>query len=96
MIAAKAVLHTSTPKAVWYKANRKKGFNLLSAFLTEKWQSQNFGREIVFSADLCYNGANEKPSSGREPLALCIFRGMGFARSLCNTKAKLAIKQNDK
>ena len=24
------------------------------------------------------------------------FRGMGFARSLCNTKAKLAIKQNDK
>ena len=23
-------------------------------------------------------------------------RGMGFARSLCNTKAKLAIKQNDK
>ena len=23
-------------------------------------------------------------------------RGMGFAQSLCNTKAKLAIKQNDK
>ena len=23
-------------------------------------------------------------------------RGMGFARSLCNTKAKLAIKRNDK
>ena len=26
----------------------------------------NFGREIVFSADLCYNGANEKPPSERE------------------------------
>ena len=26
----------------------------------------------------------------------CIFRGMGFALCLCNTKAKLAIKQNDK
>ena len=24
------------------------------------------GRDIVFSADLCYNGANEKPSSGRK------------------------------
>ena len=24
------------------------------------------------------------------------FRGMGFARSICNTKAKLAIKQNYK
>ena len=24
------------------------------------------------------------------------FRGMGFARSLCNTEAKPAIKQNDK
>ncbi len=46
--------------------NNKKGRTLLSAFLTEKWQSQNFGRELVFSADLCYNGANEKPSSGRK------------------------------
>ena len=26
----------------------------------------NFGRELVFSADLCYNGANEKPPSERE------------------------------
>ena len=26
----------------------------------------------------------------------CIFRGMGFARCVCNTNAKLAIKQNDK
>ena len=24
----------------------------LSAFLAEKWQTQNFGRELVFSADL--------------------------------------------
>ena len=94
---------------------------------------KKFGRELVFSADLCYNGANEKPPSKREgdrvsggrslrnfrivvssllrtlpqsasltapsrrePLVLCIFRGMGFARSLCNIKAKPAIKQNDK
>ena len=28
-------------------------------------QNTNFGRELVFSADLCYNDANEKPSSGR-------------------------------
>ena len=25
----------------------------------------NFGRDIAFSADLCYNGANEKPPSER-------------------------------
>ena len=26
----------------------------------------NFGGELIFSADLCYNGTNEKPSSGRK------------------------------
>ncbi len=34
--------------------------------------------------------------SRREPLDVRYFMGMGFARSLCNTKAKLAIKHNDK
>ena len=29
-------------------------------------QNTNFGRELVFSADLCYNEANEKPPSERE------------------------------
>ena len=29
-------------------------------------QQSNFGRDVVFSADLCYNGANEKPPSERE------------------------------
>ena len=46
------------------------------------------------------NGRNDAPShptpSGAlpegEPLNTCNLRGMGFARSLCNTKAKLAIK----
>ena len=28
--------------------------------LTENWQAQNFGRELVFSADLCYNGVSKK------------------------------------
>ena len=56
----------------------------------------NFGRDVVFSAYLCYNGTNEKPPSRRELLDACEFRGMGFALFLCNTKAKLAIKQNDK
>ncbi len=30
-------------------------------FLTENLQTQNFGREIVSSADVCYNGISEKP-----------------------------------
>ena len=29
-------------------------------------QQKNFGRDIVFSADLCYNGTNEEPPSERE------------------------------
>ena len=35
---------------------KEKGVVLLSAFLAEKWQTQKFGRGIVFSAALCYNG----------------------------------------
>ena len=92
---------------------------------------KNFGRELVFSADLCYNGTNKKPPlckgrcqpkadggivkkpqiAGNNPsvanatapftqgslwMRSFIFRGMGFALCLCNTKAKLVIKQNDK
>ena len=30
-------------------------------FLTEKLKAQEIGRELVISADLWYNGANEKP-----------------------------------
>ena len=26
-----------------------------AVFLAENWQLQNFGRELVFSADMCYN-----------------------------------------
>ena len=40
---------------------KKESTRFLSAFLAEKGQSQNFGRGIVFSADLCYNGVSEKP-----------------------------------
>ena len=29
-------------------------------------QNTNFGRELVFSADLCYNEVSEKPPSERE------------------------------
>ena len=29
-------------------------------------QRSNFGRDIVFSADLCYNEVSEKPPSDRE------------------------------
>ena len=106
----------------------KKDAPLSLCILSGELAGKNFGRELVFSADLCYNGANEKPPlckgrwqpkadggivkkaqiAGNNPsvanatapftqgsLCLCsfIFRGMGFARCLCNTKAKLAIKR---
>jgi len=35
-------------------------------FITEHLQAQKLGRELVFSAELSYNGADEKPSSGRK------------------------------
>ena len=115
----------------WKKANGS------LYILSGEIEGTNVGRELVFSADLCYNGANEKPPfvysfasqigrwqpkadggsvkkpkiAGNNPsvanatapftqgslwMRSFIFRGMGFARCLCNTKAKLAIKQNDK
>ena len=59
---------------------------------------KKFGRDVVFSADLCYNGISEEPPLCKENLWMrsCIFRGMGFALCLCNTKAKLAIIENEK
>ena len=30
-------------------------------FQAENLKAQKVGRELVFSADMCYNGANEKP-----------------------------------
>ena len=46
---------------------QKKKPTLLSAFLAENQQHENIGRELVFSADLCYNGSSKK-ASRREPL----------------------------
>ena len=43
---------------------KRTAFNLLS--LTKNLYAQNFGRDIVFSADLCHNGTNGKPPSERE------------------------------
>ena len=39
--------------------SKSKGYLFLSAFLAENWQAQNFGRDVVFSADLCYNGMGD-------------------------------------
>ena len=47
-------------------AKKKKNSELLSAFLAEKLKAQKVGRELIFSADLWYNGANGKPPSERE------------------------------
>ena len=38
----------------------RKGTYIISLLsLTENWQAQNFGRELVFSADLCYNDTGD-------------------------------------
>ena len=48
---------------LWLRKNKKRSsLCVLSGELAGK----NFGRELVFSADLCYNCANEKPPSERE------------------------------
>ena len=105
---------------------KPQGFNItIAVAIISLRRSRNI--TLASSADLCYNGTNEKPPlckgrwqpkadggivkkpkiAGNNPsvanatapftqgslwMRSCIFRGMGFARSLCNTKAKLAIK----
>ena len=53
----KAYLRQSSIKQQIGKGQR----NFLSASLAEKSKAQKVGRELIFSADLWYNGANEKP-----------------------------------
>ena len=40
-----------------------KSFSKFFTFITENQQYKNFGRELVFSADLCYNEVNKKSLS---------------------------------
>ena len=69
---------------LWYKGLIKR-FTLCLVFplsvgtgVLDCPQQKNFGRELVFSADLCYNGTNEKPPSEREPMdALVQLYGYG-------------------
>ena len=45
---------------------KQKAGQLSLLSLTEKSEVQKIGGELVLSADLCYNEANEKPPSKRE------------------------------
>ncbi len=48
-------------------AGAKKKQNAIGVILlTENLRAQNVARELVFSADLCYNGISENPPSERE------------------------------
>jgi hypothetical protein len=40
---------------------KKRTKSLFSVVLNGEFAVKKFGRELVFSADLCYNGTNEKP-----------------------------------
>jgi len=50
---------------------------------------RNFGFSIASLSRALPHPTPSGAPSRREPLVLCIFRGMGFALCLCNTKAKL-------
>ena len=70
-----------------------------SLALGERWRRSRRRGQIVREYPLSPAIAGALPQG--EPLDACIFRGMGFARcprckQHCNTKAKLAIKRNDK
>ena len=43
----------------------------------------NFGRDVVSSADLCYNEAIEKPPSEREVACVSVTEGACVTLSLC-------------
>ena len=65
----------------------KKDSVLLSAFLVENWQTQKIGRELVFSADLCYNGSIKKAFLREEGGARSVTEGacvtLGLDKSYC-------------
>ena len=50
--------------------------------LSGELAGKNFGRELVFSADLCYNDANEKPLSEREVARVSVTEGACVTLSL--------------
>ena len=58
----------------------------MGVVLNGEFETQNFGRELVFSADLCYNGTNEKPPSERE-----VARRSRDGRSLRNFRFVLTL-----
>ena len=66
----------------------KKDSVLLSAFLVENWQTQKIGRELVFSADLCYNGSSKKAFLQEEGGARSVTEGacvtLGLDKLYCN------------
>ena len=55
------LFHLDTDTFISFKSEKSTSFrSVLIRMFT------NFGGELVFSADLCYNGANRKPPSERE------------------------------
>ena len=63
-----------------------------SLALWERWRRSRRRGQIVATTTLSPAIAGALPEG--EPKDTCIFRGMGIDLCLCNTKAKLAIKQN--
>ena len=49
-----------------YATSHKDVYKTVGTGVLDCPQQKNFGRELIFSADLCYNGANRKPPSERE------------------------------
>jgi hypothetical protein len=56
--------------------------------LAENWQAQKIGGELIFSADLCYNGGSPKFSPFGKGGGTAD-GGMGFAQSLYDKTARL-------
>ena len=48
-----------------YAPSHKDVYKTVGTGVLDCPQQSNSGRELVFSADLCYNGLSEKPPSGR-------------------------------
>ena len=49
-----------TIKQVYLFQKRKRRADVSLLFLTENLKAQSFGRELVFSADLCYNEVGDE------------------------------------
>ena len=100
MLRSDIRLATSGIRYASFMANKisRKPKAFISLSRKRQYHSDEVGISLLLFLPICVimRLAKSLPPGGSLWMRSCNFRGMGFARSICNTNAKLAIKHNDK